>query len=69
MRPDLTGQGLGAEFVRAGLRFAQDSYSPPAFRLTVATFNRRAIKRLRESRLRAGRDVRRDQANGDETGC
>ena len=43
MRPDLTGRGLGTGFVRSGLRFAQDAYSPPAFRLTVATFNRRAI--------------------------
>jgi ribosomal-protein-alanine N-acetyltransferase len=43
MRPDLTGQGLGEDFVRAGLRFAREAYSPPAFRLTVATFNRRAI--------------------------
>jgi RimJ/RimL family protein N-acetyltransferase len=44
MRPDLTGQGLGEDFVRAGLRFAQETYSPPAFRLTVAAFNRRAIR-------------------------
>jgi RimJ/RimL family protein N-acetyltransferase len=44
MRPDLTGGGLGAEFLRAGLRFAQENYSPPAFRLTVAAFNRRAIR-------------------------
>ncbi len=44
MRPDLTGQGLGEEFVRAGLRFAKETYSPSAFRLTVATFNRRAIR-------------------------
>ena len=43
MRPDLTGQGLGEEFVHAGLQFARDTYSPRAFRLTVATFNRRAI--------------------------
>ena len=43
MRPDLTGRGLGEEFVCAGLRFAGETYSPPAFRLTVATFNRRAI--------------------------
>jgi [ribosomal protein S18]-alanine N-acetyltransferase len=43
MRPDLTGRGLGAEFVHAGLRFARETYSPPAFRLTVAAFNRRAI--------------------------
>ena len=44
MRPDLTGHGLGEDFVRSGLRFAQDNYSPEAFRLTVATFNRRAIR-------------------------
>jgi len=44
MRPDLTGQGLGEEFVQAGLRFAREEYSPKAFRLTVATFNRRAIR-------------------------
>jgi [ribosomal protein S18]-alanine N-acetyltransferase len=44
MRPDLTGRGLGEEFVHAGLRFARETYSPPAFRLTVATFNQRAIR-------------------------
>jgi [ribosomal protein S18]-alanine N-acetyltransferase len=44
MRPDLTGRGLGVEFVHAGLKFAREAYSPPAFRLTVATFNRRAIR-------------------------
>lgn len=44
MRPDLTGRGLGEGFLRAGLRFAREAYSPPAFRLTVATFNRRAIR-------------------------
>ena len=44
MRPDLTGRGLGEEFVHAGLRFARETCSPRAFRLTVATFNRRAIR-------------------------
>jgi ribosomal-protein-alanine N-acetyltransferase len=44
MRPDLTGWGLGEEFVHAGLRFAREAYSPQSFRLTVATFNRRAIR-------------------------
>jgi ribosomal-protein-alanine N-acetyltransferase len=44
MRPELTGQGLGEEFVTSGLRFAKATYAPEAFRLTVATFNRRAIR-------------------------
>ena len=44
MRPDLAGLGLGEEFVRAGLRFAKETYSPSAFRMTVAVFNRRAIR-------------------------
>ena len=44
MRPDLTGHGFGEAFVRSGLRFARETFSPPAFRLTVATFNRRAIR-------------------------
>jgi len=44
MRPDLTGRGTGLEFVRAGLRFAEERYAPAAFRLTVAAFNERAIR-------------------------
>ena len=49
MRPDLTGQGLGEEFVHAGLSHAQKAYSPSTFRLTVATFNRRAISVYRRT--------------------
>jgi ribosomal-protein-alanine N-acetyltransferase len=43
LRPDLTGRGLGASFVQAGLDFARARYTPRRFRLRVATFNRRAI--------------------------
>jgi [ribosomal protein S18]-alanine N-acetyltransferase len=59
MRPDLTGRGLGPDFVRAGLRFAGQAFSPSAFRLTVAVFNRRAIKVYEAAgfeRIRAFRD-------------
>jgi len=44
MRPDLTGRGLGLDFVRAGMDFARERFAPRAFTLDVATFNLRAIK-------------------------
>jgi ribosomal-protein-alanine N-acetyltransferase len=43
LRPDLTGHGLGAEFVAAGLRFAAERFDTHRFDLAVAAFNRRAI--------------------------
>ena len=43
MRPDLTGQGLGLEYLLAGLEFARVRFSPEGFTLSVATFNERAI--------------------------
>src|SRR5215210_3411095 len=42
MRPDLTGQGLGMEYLLAGLEFARECFSPDRFTLSVATFNERA---------------------------
>jgi len=44
LRPDLTGQGRGRAFLEAGLAFAREKFGPVAFRLSVATFNRRAIR-------------------------
>ena len=43
MRPDLTGRGLGGEYLRAGLEFARRRFSPERFTLSVARFNERAI--------------------------
>ena len=43
LRPDLTGHGLGAAFLAAGLDFARGRFSPKRFTLAVATFNERAI--------------------------
>lgn len=42
VRPDLTGRGLGEQFARAVLDFAQRTYAPRAFRVTIAVFNLRA---------------------------
>jgi [ribosomal protein S18]-alanine N-acetyltransferase len=44
LRPDLTGRGLGASFLAAGLGFARARFSAERFTLAVATFNERAIK-------------------------
>ena len=43
MRPDLTGRGMGAAFINAGLAFANDQFQPKTFKLYVLSFNRRAI--------------------------
>jgi ribosomal-protein-alanine N-acetyltransferase len=43
LRPDLTGQGLGLEFFRAGLDFARAQFRPERIVLNVAEFNERAI--------------------------
>lgn len=44
MKPDLTGAGHGKNFLKAGLEFAKETYSPQKITLSVATFNQRAIK-------------------------
>jgi RimJ/RimL family protein N-acetyltransferase len=44
IKPDLCGQGLGDKFFVSGLDFARNKLSAKEFRLTVATFNQRAIK-------------------------
>lgn len=43
LRPDLTGRGLGAAFLAAGLDFGRERFAPEQFTLAVATFNERAI--------------------------
>ena len=44
LRPDLTGRGLGLDFVRAGLIFAKERFRPKRVILDVAEFNERAIR-------------------------
>lgn len=44
LSPNLVGNGLGMEFVLAGLEFARERFTASKFRLSVATFNERAIR-------------------------
>lgn len=43
LRPDLTGHGIGEQFVRACLRFASSAMGAQSYTLAVAAFNHRAI--------------------------
>lgn len=42
MRPALTGQGLGNEFLAVVLAYAAEEYVPKRLRATIAAFNRRS---------------------------
>lgn len=43
MRPELTGRGLGVDFLSFVLNYCESQYPAEKPRLTVAAFNRRAI--------------------------
>ncbi|MCR6030787.1 N-acetyltransferase [Nocardioides sp. zg-579] len=47
LRPQLVGRGLGRQAISAGLAFGRETFAPPAFRVTVATFNVRALRVVR----------------------
>lgn len=64
LRPELTGQGLGRTVISAGLAFGRARFAPPAFRVTVASFNARALHTVetlgfeRVATFNASRDAR-----------
>jgi ribosomal-protein-alanine N-acetyltransferase len=65
LRPDLTGKGAGFDFMKAGLSFAKQRFSPTFFRLAVATFNQRAIRLYEKVGFQPGR-VYMHKTNGGE---
>jgi RimJ/RimL family protein N-acetyltransferase len=44
LKPELTGRGLGKDFVAAVLNYARDNYQPEIYRVTIADFNQRSQK-------------------------
>lgn len=65
LRPDLTGKGLGMDFLAAGMEFARERFTPERFTLAVTTFNRRAIRVYERIGFRRGR-VFMHETNGGE---
>ena len=66
LRPDLTGQGLGLEFFRAGLEFGRRRFEPERIILAVAAFNERAVKVYERAGFRVtGRHVRQFERWGE----
>jgi RimJ/RimL family protein N-acetyltransferase len=47
LRPELTGQGSGRMVIAAGLAFGRQKFEPRAFRVSVASFNSRAMATVR----------------------
>lgn len=54
MRPDLTGKGSGANFVNLGVSYAKKHFYGDQIRLTVATFNQRAIRAYEKAGFKRG---------------
>ncbi|AMR05044.1 MULTISPECIES: GNAT family N-acetyltransferase [Bacillus] len=54
MKPALTGKGMGKEFFQAGIAFATKEFNAKMFRLSVATFNTRAITLYKNIGFRQG---------------
>lgn len=44
IKPELTGQGLGSEFVRDVIRFSMTQFNPNKLRVTILLTNLRAIR-------------------------
>jgi RimJ/RimL family protein N-acetyltransferase len=64
MKPDLCGQGLGLRFFSSGLDFARDTLLAKGFRLTVAAFNKRAIKTYQRAGFKKVNSFERSSENG-----
>jgi [ribosomal protein S18]-alanine N-acetyltransferase len=60
LRPDLTGRGLGLDFLLAGIEFGRRRFGDSRVILNVAAFNERALKVYEQAGFReTGRHTRR----------
>lgn len=66
LRPDLTGRGLGLDFVRQGLELARARFGSRRIVVDVAEFNERAARVYERAGFRvSGKHVRHIEGHGD----
>ncbi|HZM21286.1 MAG TPA: GNAT family protein [Anaerolineales bacterium] len=65
VRPDLTGQGKGLQYVSAVIDFAIRTYSPDRLRVTIAAFNGRAMRVWEKAGFQVVQNFRGGWTNSD----
>lgn len=63
LKPDLCGKGYGIVFIKAGLNFAKEQLKAEKIRLSVATFNERAIKAYKKAGFTVSSEVTNSRFN------
>lgn len=66
VRPELTGRGLGAAFAREVIRNGIERYTPKKLRVTIAAFNKRAIRTWEKNGFQQTQTFKRKSKDGME---
>jgi ribosomal-protein-alanine N-acetyltransferase len=66
LRPDLTGRGLGPDYIGAAMAFARERWSPITFVLDVFPWNERAIRAYERAGFERGEVYVRTFPDGNE---
>jgi RimJ/RimL family protein N-acetyltransferase len=66
VKPELTGQGLGAAFAREVIRNRVSLYGPGKMRVTIAAFNKRAIRTWEKNGFQQTQTFKRSSRDGTE---
>ena len=66
VKPELTGQGLGAAFAREVIRNGVEKYTPKKLRVTIAAFNKRAIRTWEKNGFQQTQTFKRRSKDGME---
>ena len=65
IRPDLTGQRNGSDYAKAVLEFAQRTFAPEIFRVTIAQFNKRAQRVWENAGFKLTQEFQKQKSNNN----